>query len=89
MTPDELRRHGKELVDWIADYHENKLNASGKLYLTHTKLDSRYECPSVKREPRSATCARPGSGSYAPPRREPHSRVDVSRSRAPCITRRT
>ncbi len=22
MTPDELRRYGKELVDWIADYHE-------------------------------------------------------------------
>ncbi len=22
MTPDELRRNGKELVDWIADYHE-------------------------------------------------------------------
>jgi aromatic-L-amino-acid decarboxylase len=21
MTPEELRRHGKELVDWIADYH--------------------------------------------------------------------
>ena len=22
MTPDELRRYGKDLVDWIADYHE-------------------------------------------------------------------
>jgi len=22
MTPDEFRRYGKELVDWIADYHE-------------------------------------------------------------------
>ncbi len=22
MTPDELRRYGKQLVDWIADYHE-------------------------------------------------------------------
>src|SRR3989304_6255594 len=22
MTPDELRRHGKDLVDWIVDYHE-------------------------------------------------------------------
>ncbi|HEY7700012.1 MAG TPA: pyridoxal-dependent decarboxylase, partial [Vicinamibacteria bacterium] len=22
MTPDELRRYGKELVDWIVDYHE-------------------------------------------------------------------
>ena len=22
MTPDEFRRHGKELIDWIADYYE-------------------------------------------------------------------
>ena len=22
MTPDDFRRYGKELVDWIADYHE-------------------------------------------------------------------
>ena len=22
MTPDEFRRHGREVVDWIADYYE-------------------------------------------------------------------
>ena len=23
MTPDDFRRHGKELIDWIADYYEH------------------------------------------------------------------
>ncbi len=23
MSPDEFRRHGREVIDWIADYHEN------------------------------------------------------------------
>ncbi len=23
MSPDEFRKHGKEIIDWIADYYEN------------------------------------------------------------------
>jgi aromatic-L-amino-acid decarboxylase len=23
MTPDEFRRYGREVIDWIADYYEN------------------------------------------------------------------
>ena len=23
MTPEEFRRHGRQVVDWIADYYEN------------------------------------------------------------------
>ena len=50
MTPDEFRRHGKELVDWVADYLER---------VEDFPVLSRAA-------PGSATCSEPTPGWAAP-----------------------
>ncbi len=49
MTPDELRRYGKELVDWIADYHE-RIESFPVLSRVEPGDDSKASLPLVLRK---------------------------------------